>query len=370
MSEKFNPQRLTLARQKHGFTKAELAALANLTVRSVTAYESGTTVPSPATLEILASVLKFPVSFLLLPECDTPSVHGVSWRALKSITASRRDAALASGALAMELETWIDAKFNLPKPDVPDYRGYSPEAAAGALRKYWGLGEKPISNCIHLLESKGVRVFSLVEYCRDLNAYAFWRGDVPFVFLNTVKSSECSRFDAMHELGHLVLHRHHGITRSRDTEQEAETFASSMLMPEFDVIARAPRTPTLRQIISAKRHWNVSAAALAYRMHALKLLSDWHYRTLCIQLAQHGYRTNEPQPSPRETSQVLKKVFALSREDGNSRAAVAAALHISVTDLESLVFGLVMTGISGGGGDRGSAPTPSPSTPTQLRLIK
>jgi Zn-dependent peptidase ImmA (M78 family)/transcriptional regulator with XRE-family HTH domain len=366
MSDAFNPQRLTLARQKHGFTKAKLADLAGLTVRSITAYESGATVPTKETLDALAKVLEFPVSFFSLPEFDTPNVYGVSFRALKGITASRRDAALASGALAMEVSGWIETNFVLPDSDIPDYRGYSPEAAAAAMRRYWGLGEKPISNCIHLLESKGVRVFSLVEYCRELDAYSFWRGDVPFVFLNTIKSTEKSRFDSMHELGHLTLHRHHGITRSRETEQEADAFASCMLMPEFDVIGRAPRTPTLRQIIAAKKHWNVSAAALAYRMHSLKLLSDWQYRTLCIQLAQHGYRTNEPESSPRETSQILKKVFVMTREDGVSRSAVAAALHINVKDLESLVFGLVMTGIDGGGGASPDGETPSGN---HLRLV-
>jgi len=32
---------------------------------------------------------------------------------------------------------------------------------AEALRHHWGIGELPINNIIHLLESKGVRIFSL-----------------------------------------------------------------------------------------------------------------------------------------------------------------------------------------------------------------
>lgn len=365
MSECFNAQRLTLARQKHGYTKARLAQLADLAVRSITAYESGTAIPKDDTVDRMASVLGFPASFFCLPDCDTPHLYGVSFRALKGLTASKRDAALASGALAMEVATWIESNFVLPAPDLPAFREYQPETAAAAVRKQWGLGEKPISNCVHLLESKGVRVFSLVEECRELDAYSFWRGDTPFVFLNTMKSSEKSRFDCMHELGHLTMHKFHGVTRSRETEREADAFASAMLMPSFEIMAHAPRMPTLRQLIASKKTWNVSAAALAYRMHSLKLISDWHYRTLCIQIAERGYRTQEPESSPRETSQVLKKVFALSRADGVSRSALASALHLNVKDLESLMFGLVMTSVDGEG-QTSNRPSLSSS---HLRLI-
>ncbi|MEK2654790.1 ImmA/IrrE family metallo-endopeptidase [Pseudomonas aeruginosa] len=49
----------------------------------------------------------------------------------------------------------------------------------------------------------------MAEETSQVNAFSCWRrGVTPFVFLNTQKSAEASRFDAAHELGHLVLHRH------------------------------------------------------------------------------------------------------------------------------------------------------------------
>jgi len=48
----------------------------------------------------------------------------------------------------------------------------------------------------------------------------------------------------------------------------------------------APRTATLRNLVQLKRQWIVSVAALAYRLHALGLLTDWHYRTLCIEMGR------------------------------------------------------------------------------------
>src|SRR4030095_1201305 len=127
-----------------------------------------------------------------------------SFRSLTSMTATHRDAALAAGSIGFEISDWVTARFELPPASLLDLHLYDPETAAQTLRQEWGLGERPISNMIHLLESKGVRVFSLAENTREVNAYSVWRRDHPYVFLNTFKSAECSRFDSAHELAHLV----------------------------------------------------------------------------------------------------------------------------------------------------------------------
>lgn len=367
MTSRFNPQRLAVARQKRRMTKAKLAAAADLSTKSVTSYESGLTEPTADSVAVLASVLAFPKLFFYLPDMEMPEVYGVSFRALSTLTASQRDSALAAGALAIELSHWIERQFVLPQVQVPDMRGMDPEAAASMIRQHWGLGESPVTNAIHLLESRGVRVFSLAEDTREIDAYSFWRNDVPFIFLNTMKSSERSRHDAMHELGHLTLHRHHGMAYGREAEMEAEAFASAMLMPRADITARAPRNPTLARLIQFKKRWNVSVASVAHRLHALDLITEWNYRTLCVQIAEQGFRTNEPDSLPRETSQVLQKVFALWRKDGMSRAAIATELGLYRRDLEALVFGLVLTD-AGGNGSASPNPSPQPRT-VQLRLV-
>jgi hypothetical protein len=86
----------------------------------------------------------------------------------------------------------------------------SPDTAALYLRQNWGLGERPIPNMLKLLEAKGVRVFSLAENTKAVDAFSVWRNGLPYVFLNIAKSAERSRFDASHELGHLVMHKHGG----------------------------------------------------------------------------------------------------------------------------------------------------------------
>jgi Zn-dependent peptidase ImmA (M78 family) len=344
-------------------TKTKLAAEVKVTVRSVSAYEAGDMVPSDATIADLSRILRFPADFFIAPSLEMPSSDSASFRALSSMTAGQRDSALGAGALAIDLCEWIDARFNLPASTLPDLRGHSPEAAAEALRGAWGLGERPIKNVVHLLEAQGVRVFSLVEECKEVDAFSLWRRGTPYVFLNTLKSAERSRFDASHELGHLVLHRH-GAPQGREAEQEADAFASAFLMPRGSVLAAAPRLPNLDLLVKLKRNWNVSVAALAHRLHALNLLSDWHYRTICIEIAQRGYKRAEPNGIARETSQLLQKVFQALRDDGLTKPVIARQLHLDPNELDSLVFGLVMTPLQGGG-----APKDSRSGRGHLRLV-
>jgi len=78
------------------------------------------------------------------------------------------------------------------------------------------------------------------------------------------------------------------------------------------------------------------------------MISDWQYRTLCIEIAKRGFRKYEPREAPRETSYILPSIFGELHEDGISRADVARILTIPRAELEQLMFGLTMTSIEGG----------------------
>lgn len=346
----FNPSRLALARRRRGMTKIRLAEAVGVTPRSITGFESLTAAaitPSSQTIEALGRALGFPAEFFHGDDLVEPLKESASFRALTSMSAGERDAALAAGALAFELAAWIGARFDLPRPAIPDLRGSTPEAAAAAARAQWGLGELPVSNMVHLLEAKGVRVFSLTQECKEVDAFSVWEGEVPFTFLNTMKTGERSRFDAAHELGHLTLHRHGG-PGGRNAEIEADRFASAFLMPEGSVLAVGVRNPRVDQLIKLKKRWKVSTMALTHRLNALGMISEWHYRHLCIDLSRRGLRTSEPEGIARETSQVLEKVFAALREEGVTKADVARELRVYPADIDAIVFGLVMSAIDGG----------------------
>jgi len=365
--EQFNPSRLTLARRRRGLSKTALAEQIGVDRRAINAYEKAEYEPAEDTLSKLERALGFPMRFFFGDDLDEPTAASASFRAMSRMTAAQRDMALGEGALALHLNRWLESRFQLPEATFPDLdRQLTPAAAAASLRAAWARGELPIKNMIHLLESKGVRVFSLDIDAREVDAFSMWQDSTPFVFLNLQKSAEHSRFDAAHELGHLVLHRHGG-PQGREAEQEADAFASEFLMPRSSVLARAPHFAILPALIQLKKIWIVSVAALTHRLHSLGVLSEWHYRSLCIEMAGKGYRTHEPDPAPPETSLVLPKIFTALRTDGVTRLDVASELCLTEEELSKLLFRLVMTGLRGG---KSAAEMPERRTAPQLTLLE
>ncbi|MER7891981.1 XRE family transcriptional regulator [Micromonospora sp. NPDC094482] len=343
----FTPSRLLLARKRRGLTAIELARRVGVSSQSISNYERGRQMPSVETLEKIAVELGFPTSFFDQGDIDEVDVALVSFRARTKITATARDAVLSAARLALELNDLMDARFRLPPPDIPTLENQTPERAAEYVRARWGIGEmNPAPNMVHLLEAHGVRVFSLPPEYSDVDAFSMWRRGTPFVFLNTLKSGERGRFDAAHELGHLVLHGGNDNSDwSRDCEREANVFASAFLMPRASVRSKMPSNPTTDQIIRAKKHWRVAAVALAYRLNDLSMLSEWSYRRVLIELGHMGYRKGEPSGIQRETSQLLEKVFKGLRSQGLSPQLLARELHTTPAELTKYVFGLVMAAV-------------------------
>ncbi len=260
------------------------------------------------------------------------------------MTAAIRNAALSAGSIGFEISDWIEDKFTLPPAKVPDLSTFeSPAAAARVLREEWGLGERPISSMFQLLESKGIRVFSLCENTAKVDAYSIWRSEQPFIFLNTYKSSERSRFDAGHELGHLVLHQD-GATKGRLAEDQANAFASAFLMPEGDIFAHATTIRSLGQLIELKKRWKVSLVSLCYRLHKLGLLSDWKYKDFSISIATSGFNRNEPDGIEREQSVVWKKVMQELWGEQKTYFDIADDLDLPVDEVEGLLFGILGNG--------------------------
>lgn len=359
METPFNPSRLTLARRRAKLSKKELAKRAKIALTSLGYYEDGTRVPSPEVVAQLGTASGFPSDFFYGDDLDMPSPENASFRSFSRMTSAQRDAALASGGIAFSMGDWLHENFNLPATDVPDLEGIEAEAAANLVRAQWNLGVLPIKNVVHLLESRGVRVFSLVEDSREVNAFSSWQnGSIPFVFLNTMKSSESSRFDAAHELGHLVLHRH-GDPKGKEIEQQANAFASAFLMPRSEMLALAGRCRTVADVMVIKKRWNVSAMALVYRLHRVGVLTEWLYRSMCIELSGQGQRTHERDSAEREGSLIMKKVFDALRVQGRGLRDIARDLRVPVEELHKLVFGL--TAVSLG------AANPSPTRTAQRR---
>ena len=270
-----------------------------------------------------------------------------------------------SSTQAVRLERYLSDPYELPEPALPDLGGsqIDPASAAGYVRAAWGLGDVPVQSMLDTVEANGVRVFALPDETGvEVDAFSFWQDDTPFMLVSTAKTSERLTFDLAHELGHLILHRDHDRPAGRDREREADAFASHFLMPANDVCAQVRVIPSLEDIAIMKHRWGVSTAALNYRLHSLQLISDWHYRQICIELAKRG-RHNEPNPGRGQHSSLLTAISRLVAED-SSWDQVSAETNIPRADIEDLFAGLTLSLVHGDG-----LQGPKPERPPTLRLV-
>lgn len=346
----FDPERLVLARERRGLLSRELASRCDVSSQTVSNWETGRTDPGEM-VRRLAEVLEFQEDFFFRPPLDRLPEGAPSFRARTKIAARQKRIALASGDLVQELVAWLEERFELPEPRLLDLEGVKPGLAADVVRQEWLLGAKPIPNMIHLLESRGVLVFSLAQDCLELDAFSFWAGRRPVVLLNTMKSAERSRFDAAHELYHLLAHPEE---TGKQEEKDADTFAGAFLMPEFDLLKRIPRAAGLMDLIRAKKRPGVSLAALVYRLNEIGVITPWQYRTLFRELSRRGFRKKEPNPMEREGSLLLAKIFESLRAQGIRLRSVAAELGWTRDYLQEYLFGLGATMLSIDGSGTGA----------------
>ena len=341
----FSPERLDIARQRRGITKRTLADAVNITPTALQHYANLRRVPTPEIVDRLASILDFPKEFFYDSDLDLPPVSGTSYRALSRTTARHRMQAEAIGAIGTLFAGWIEARFDLPSPDIPEYDTDDPESAAEVVRYSWGIGAMSITNLVALMEIHGIRVFSLATDTPDLDAFSFWHGAVPYVFLNTFKTPERTRMDAAHELGHLVLHsKGNAANRDRQAERDAQHFAAAFLMPRTSVAANFPfsfPTASLDQFRESKKQWNVSLTSLIVRVRDLEYINSNRYRTLMIEASERGYRRREPDGCAPDHSIVLDKLFSRRRKGAESIPRVARELSVYPAELYCLMKGLV-----------------------------
>lgn len=354
----FNPSRLSIARKRRLLNKTTLAQRIDVDFRTISRWEHCDSEPTPENLDALVRELDYPKSFFFGEDIEEPQAELTSFRSQKAMSAALRDAALAAGAIGFRIADWVNDRFDLPPSKIPDLSLYDPENAARVLRQEWELGEMPISKMIQLLESKGVRVFSLAENTTKVNAYSTWRDGVPYIFLNTMKSAECSRFDAAHELGHLVLHQD-GKVKGRDAEDQSNAFARAFLMPKADILSELPRVGDLQHLITAKARWQVSVGALNYRLYKLGIISEWRNRDFCIEIAKKGYNKTEPRPIEREKSWVWEKVLKTLWAERTTQRDIADNLDLPISEVEGLLFGVLSTSGSG-----------KPTPPRPLKLVE
>lgn len=344
----FDKDRLRLARQLNGIRKSQLAELIDVSAQAVGQYESGVSKPRPATLARIALQLGFPVEFFgsrgdPVPDLET---SGTFFRSLRRTSQLERERAVAHAALAALIVQDLERRIRFPALDLPEGLELEPdddparaEDAAMAVRAAWELGDGPVDHVVHTMEAHGVVVFRLSTDTPNVDAFSRFFGERPVVALSTNKDvRERSRFDAAHELGHLVMH-HDPEPASQPLERQAHRFAAGFLMPRDAIEDRLPRQHVdWLELIMLKREWGVSLQALLYRARQLGVMTPTAYESAMKTMARKGWRKAEPgDVGTPEQPDLLRQAFDLLEQNGSSLEQTANSLALPPARVRELV---------------------------------
>jgi Zn-dependent peptidase ImmA (M78 family)/transcriptional regulator with XRE-family HTH domain len=332
--------RLIAARQAEGWTLTEVANKLNVSPALVSMWETGART-ADGYLDALSKEFDRPPYFFTAKPLDEVSADAVSFRSRKSLTARVREQTLARTRFATgAVHPFIANKVKLPVPGVPDYSGENPEVAANRLRMTWGIGNAPIAHVVHLLEAKGVETYWLNIDSDSVDAVSMRLDNTPFVFLNLKKiAGERGRFDACHELGHLVLH---GGKRSDDLddgeiEAEADCFASAFLMPRQLIDKHGTSSARMESLLPLKRLFGVSLQAIARRLRDVGIVSQPQYVSFQKELSRRGQIKSEPQQLQREHSGLHPQIKERLSSQGVSPEEFCRQIALDARDVAELM---------------------------------
>lgn len=309
LAETFRPDLVNLRRKMLGLTQAQLAERSGLAQGTLSKLEQGLRPATDAIVERLADALDCPPSFFCRPD----RLYGAPMSAHPFFRKKASVGRLPIEKLIAELNVRIGHIRTLLQsadvdPELP-FPEYDPDEVGGAeevaryIRRAWYMPAGPVANLTDYAERAGC----VVVYCEmpdagiDGVSYRI-AGLPPVIFLNKARSADRLRFSLAHEIGHLVMHRYPTATM----EDEADTFASELLMPAADIGPHLSGL-TLDRAMGMKPYWKVSMAALIYRATTLGRIDSGKSQWLWRQMSVRGFRTQEPAAVdfPRERSTIL-----------------------------------------------------------------
>lgn len=307
----FNGRMLNSIRLFRGMTISDLAEKAEVTKQAVSLYENDSTTPSLEKVMLMAAALNVPRSFFYSSQ-SLPLSKTTYFRSLVSCSKKERTSCIKTIEYISVLYDYLSQHVDFPQVNIPDidassYNGDDKfEDFADELRQKWNIEDGPISNLLFHVEFNGIIVSSLELDSEKIDAfsqlvYSDYSGKRYIIALGKNKGSAFRRqFDLAHELGHIILHEWSSDIEElskdefRQRENEANSFASALLLPRNEFMNDLSRPTDLGHYIDLKRKWHVSIAAMIRRAYQLNAITMNQYQYLMRLMSRKGWRTKEP----------------------------------------------------------------------------
>jgi Zn-dependent peptidase ImmA (M78 family)/transcriptional regulator with XRE-family HTH domain len=338
---------LRMARELRGYNQVELAReVGSVTPASLSQFENGHARPAAPTLRRLSVALRVPLAFFATPArpFSTKAVNGF-FRSLRSTAPRDRHRALAYVQLAyeltLELEKFVKLpEVNLPRTNLPKRSATRNDIASAAskVREAWSIPPGPVDDLVLTLERHGIVTTRFHVGVDDVDAFSVAFPGRPIIVLGADKGHrDRSRFDAAHELGHLVMHSPDQ-AGSKAIESEADQFAAEFLMPEDDIKNELPSRADWPVLIKLKAKWHVSIASLIVRARTLDLMDEQAYGQAWKALSARGWRKREPGDlGPPENPILLQRALQVATETGVNLDALVQRAGLPEDDIRTIL---------------------------------
>ncbi len=334
---------LVIAREARGLTQWELAELNDIAQGTISKIEDGLLVPSEELAKKFASSLRFPAQFF--------SIHRrIEWSNVGVGIYRRRV------AVPVVLLKQCEAKMNIIKLNIaqllsaaeavenqlpyldPDEHGGAKKIAQ-EVRRILRLPPGPVRNLTDAVEALGCIIVPFDFGTRKIEACSMFVGEVPVIFINQSLNAVRYRWTLAHELGHLIMHRIP--SDSDDQEEQANRFASELLMPE-DEIGPSLLPITIDRLARHKLKWRVSMQAILYHAKNIGVIAERKFRYYCMIINKLGYREVEPHDGdiPKESPRLLRELVDMHLQDlSTTTHGLAQELAIDESDLAAWYLG-------------------------------
>ncbi|WP_285425356.1 XRE family transcriptional regulator [Pseudomonas sp. efr-133-TYG-103a] len=335
LGDEFSPDKLRLARCASGRSLAEIGELLGVTRQYAHKLEINS-IPNPGQLKQLCEILNVKESFFFVPRKSGVELEQCHFRSVRASTQTLKKTIAAQVEIFELLVDELDKEVAFPSVDFlaieePVTGAGKIEQVAERFRREQGIGLGPLSSVTKLAEKIGVLVVNLADADDRVDAFSLFNKR-PLIVRNTSKVNPGrQRFDLAHELGHLVMHQ--GVeTGCRETEEQANQFASALLMPRASFAAEFPAMrgkylnwPALKDL---KLRWKVSFKALIYRARALDLLTADQAKSGFTYLARKGFTKHEEfdELIPMESPLLVQRAIDLLDFSTWSRVLAGAGL--------------------------------------------
>ena len=337
--------RIRLARELHGWTQQQLVGATEraLTTAALSQLEKNHTRPSARTLAAIAAATKCPLEFFVSrPHDRAPAGF---FRSLRAASACDRRQYLARARLLHDFMSALEEYVTLPELDLPRFTLQTGETreietVAERVRAGWGIGDGPLKHVIRTLERRGIVVVRVAEFTREIDAFSVCFEERPLVVLGSEKGVTArSRFDAAHELGHLVLHDDDD-AGTKESERQAHEFAAAFLMPATAIRDQLPSRADWPKLMRLKVQWRVSMQALLRRAMTLEVMSPQRYVGAMKAVSARGWRSTEPgdnELGPLEAPTLLANALEALDEEGRNWEDVANEASLPIDEIRLIL---------------------------------